>query len=83
MFDHLNITKPTQQNITLSKRIIMYDGEVKDPAKPEKLVTYVANAFQQQSATFTSTIDTKMYYNLTFDNSYLVELYTVKGPQKE
>lgn len=61
----------------------MYDGEVKDPAKPDKLVTYVANAFQQQSATFTSTIDTKMYYNLTFDNSYLVELYTVKGPQKE
>lgn len=72
MFDHLNITQPTQQNITLSKRIITYEGEVKDKTKPDKLITYVAQAFQQGSATFTSSINTKMYYNLTFDNSYLV-----------
>lgn len=47
MFDHLNITKPTQQNITLSKRIVSYEGEVKDKTKPQNLITYVANTFQQ------------------------------------
>jgi hypothetical protein len=79
VFDPYNITSPILQNITLSKMAITYDDEISFSSNPTTDITYNVSPFQQMAAAYYGPITETLYYNLTFDNSFFVEHYTLTG----
>lgn len=79
VFDPYNITTPVQQNVSISKLVITYDDEIGFTTKPRQLTTYTVNPFQQMQVSYYGLPSEALYYNLTFDNTFLVEKYTITG----
>lgn len=58
---------------------ITYDDEIGFNTAPSTNITYNVNPFHQMEGGYYGPISETLYYNLTFDNSFFVEHYTVIG----
>jgi hypothetical protein len=57
--------------------IISYNDQIAYSDEPFTTSTYNVNAFMQKDVSYTGLPTETFYYNLTFDNSFLVQHYTL------